>query len=145
MAIKILPPAPATAVNVHSGLNHASENEMDLDDVDLLLESARPSKGAPSSARKAPPAAASDEQSTPQPDSKPPLHASASNLRAEYLRADSEVHDATSAGFSTPPPAGNGTPLGVNGVHGSGALGSQADVMEIDSIGHSAVASALAI
>ena len=62
----------------------------------------------------------------------------ASNLRNESLRADSEVRDASSAGFSTPPP-GNLTPLGVNGVHGSAAHGSQVDVMEVDGMGNTLV------
>jgi len=122
-------------------------DESDEDDAPIMASRGRKapkkgSKGAPSSARKAPPAAASDEQSTLQPDAKPVFHAAASNLRAGWLRADSEAHDASSAGFNTPPPpGGNGTPLGVNGVHGSGAPGSQADVMEIDAIGNSAVSS----
>lgn len=118
--------------------------ESDEDDAPIMASRGRKapkkgSKGAPSSARKAPPAAAADEQSTPQPETKPALHASASNLRAESLRVDSDAQDASSAGFNTPPPAGNGTPLGANGVHGSGAHASQADVMEIDGIGNSAV------
>ncbi|TKA64861.1 hypothetical protein B0A55_10011 [Friedmanniomyces simplex] len=94
------------------------------------------SKGAPSSARKAP-SVAVDDTSTPAPDVKPAMHASASNLRNEFLRADSEAHDAGSTGFSTPPP-GTATPL-VNGIHGSGAGGSQVDIMEVDALGHSII------
>lgn len=119
------------------------EDESDEDDAPIMASRGRkaPKKGGksgPAAARKAPPSVEVDDQSTPQPDSKPPLHTTASNLRNEYLRADSEAHDASSAGFNTPPPAGTATP-GANGVHGSGALGSQADIMEIDAIGASAL------
>lgn len=90
-------------------------------------------KGVPSAARKTPVAAV---DGTPAPETKPFQHNSTTNLRTDYLRADSEVVDASSAGFSTPPP-GTATPLGVNGIHGSAALGSQADVMETDGLGNS--------
>lgn len=119
------------------------DDESDEDDAPIMASRGRkaPKKGGksgPSAARKAPPSVEVDDQSTPQPEGKPLLHTSASNLRNEYLRADSEAHDASSAGFNTPPPPGTATP-GLNGVHGSGAHGSQADVMEIDGIGGSAV------
>lgn len=90
-------------------------------------------KGAPSTARKAP---ASGGDSTPVPETKPLQHASTTNLRTDFLRAESEAVDASSAGFSTPPP-GTATPLGMNGVLGSGAPGSQADVTEVDGLGNS--------
>lgn len=77
---------------------------------------------------------------TPMPDSKPALHASTTNLRNESMRADSEMHDVSSAGFNTPPP-GTSTPM-VNGVHNSGAPGSQADVMEVDGLGNSVMSNA---
>lgn len=50
------------------------------------------------------------------------------------------MRDASSAGFSTPPP-GNSTPLRVNGIEGSVAPGSQADVTEIDGVGASMIGS----
>lgn len=117
----------------------AEADESDEEDEPIMASRGRkaPKKGGksgPAAARKAPPSVEVDDQSTPQPDSKPPLHTTASNLRNEYLRADSEAHDASSAGFNTPPPAGTVTP-GPNGLHGSGANGSQADVMEIDGMG----------
>ncbi|SMR63557.1 unnamed protein product [Zymoseptoria tritici ST99CH_3D1] len=113
------------------------DNE-DSDEEPLIMASRgrkAPKKGAPTSARKGPPAAA-DESSTPAPESKPAMHASASNLRNDFLRADSETQDAHSAGFSTPPP-GQATPH-VNGVH-TGGVQSQPDVMEIDGLGNSAL------
>lgn len=119
----------------------AEADESDEEDEPIMASRGRkaPKKGGksgPSAARKAPPSVEVDDQSTPQPDTKPPIHASASGLRNEYLRADSEAQDVSSAGFNTPPPAGTSTP-GMNG--GSGAHGSQADVMEIDGIGGSAL------
>lgn len=114
-------------------------DESDEDDAPIMASRGRKApqkgaKGAPSSARKAPPVAV-DDTSTPDRDTKPAMHASATNLRNEFLRADSEMHDASSAGFSTPPP-GTITP-GVNGIHGSVAPGSQGDVMEVDGLGNS--------
>ena len=116
-------------------------NESDDDDDDAPLASRgrkapkKGSKAAPSSARKAP-AVSVDDTSTPAPpDVKPAMHPSTTHLRNEFLRADSEMQDASSTGFSTPPP-GNATPW-VNGVPGSNAGGSQADVMEVDGFGQS--------
>lgn len=111
--------------------------DSDDDDAPIMASRGRKApkkgnKGGPSGARKAP-AVDVDEAGTPGPDVKPAMHASASHLRNEFLRADSEMQDVASAGFSTPPP-GFATPL-VNGVHGSGAPPSQADVMEIDGLG----------
>lgn len=125
-------------------LHSVDADDSDDDDAPIMASRGRkaPKKGAPTSARKAPPVAIEDV-STPAPeDRKPALHQSASNLRTDFLRADSEAHDASSAGFNTPPP-GSATPLGINGVHGGGAPGSQADVMEVDAVGHSAASAAV--
>nr|POE93217.1 transcriptional activator spt7 [Quercus suber] len=92
------------------------------------------SKGASSSARKAPAGVTSEK---PVPDVKPAMHVSASSIRNEFLRAESEAQDASSTGFSTPPPAGTGTPFGANGVHGTGMVNSQTDLMDIDGAGPS--------
>ena len=122
----------------------ADESDDD-DDAPIMASRGRKApkkggKGAPNSARKAPHVAV-DDTGTPVPDQKPILqHSSTTNLRNEFLRADSEAHDASSAGFSTPPP-GTATPM-VNGVHGSGANGSQADLMEVDGLGNSVISSA---
>lgn len=112
-------------------------DDSDDDDAPIMASRGRkaPKKGVSSSARKAPPASA-DDKSTPAPDQKPALHASASNLRGDFLRADSDAPDVNSAGFNTPPPPGFATPH-VNGAAGSGAAGSQADVMEVDGVGNS--------
>jgi transcriptional activator SPT7 len=91
-----------------------------------------PSKGGKgsSTARKAPPAGLED---TPGPETKPPipsLNHAVSNLKNEFLRADSEMEGSVN-GFSTPPPPGTLTPLGAKyGLHGS-----QADVSEADGTG----------
>ncbi|KAK4549208.1 hypothetical protein LTR36_007666 [Oleoguttula mirabilis] len=115
-------------------------DESDEDDAPIMASRGhkapkKGSKGAPSSARKGP-SVAIDDTSTPDRDVKPAMHASASNLRNEFLRADSEMLDASSAGFSTPPPPGTATP-GINGIHGSAAPGSQVDVTEVDGLGNS--------
>ena len=123
---------------------HAMDADDSDDDDDAPIMASRGRKapkkgtGGQASARKAPNVAVEDKTSTPVPDNKPALHPSASNLRNEFLRADSEAHDASSTGFNTPPP-GFSTPLGVNGVHGSGAPGSQADAMEVDGPGQSVI------
>jgi transcriptional activator SPT7 len=91
-----------------------------------------PSKGGKgsSAARKAPPAGLED---TPGPETKPPIPSlnAVSNLKNEFLRADSEMEGSVN-GFSTPPPPpGTLTPSGQkSGVHGS-----QADVSEADGTG----------
>lgn len=114
-------------------------DDSDEDDAPIMASRGRKapkkggSKGAPSSARKAP---AVDLDETPAPEIKPALHASTSNLKNEFLRADSEVHEASSAGFSTPPP-GIVTPFALNGVHSTGAPNSQADLTEVDGLGPS--------
>lgn len=70
-------------------------------------------------------------EGTPVAESKPAIHASASSLRNEFLRADSDAPvEASSNGFTTPPPPGTATPLGMNGL-------SQADLMEVDGVGNS--------
>lgn len=123
---------------------HAAEEDSEDDDAPIMASRGRkaPKKSATSSARKAPPGAppvAIADTSTPAPeDRKPAMHASASNLRNDFLRADSESHDMSSAGLNTPPP-GLATPLGVNGVNGTAVPASQTDVMEIDGLGHSVV------
>ena len=120
-------------------------DDSDEDDAPIMASRGRKAplkggKGLPSTARKAP-AVSVDDTSTPAPDVKPAMHTSTSKFRNDYLRADSEVRDASSAGFSTPPP-GSITPA-VNGVHGSAAHGSQVDVMEVDSVELSIVGAGL--
>jgi transcriptional activator SPT7 len=93
-----------------------------------------PSKGGKGSnnARKAPPAGLED---TPGPETKPPvpsLNSAVSNLKNEFLRADSEMEGSVN-GFTTPPP-GTLTPLGPSRT---GAHGSQADFSELDGTGAS--------
>ena len=123
-------------------------DESDDDDAPLMASRghrkapAKGGKGAPSSTKRAPTVAVDESSATPAPEVRAPPHGLASHLRNEYLRADSEAQDASSAGFSTPPP-GNATPFGMNGVHGSGAPVSQAgDVMEVDGLGNSIISSA---
>lgn len=117
-------------------LQQGDAEDSDDDDAPIMASRGRkaPKKGVSSSARKAPSVSVEDK-STPAPDQKPALHASASNLRGDFLRADSDAPDANSAGFNTPPPPGFATPH-VNGAHGSAAPGSQADVMEVDGVGN---------
>ncbi|KAF9731356.1 hypothetical protein PMIN06_011855 [Paraphaeosphaeria minitans] len=96
-----------------------------------------PSKGGKggNAARKAPPAGL---EGTPDQESKPAvptLNHAVSNLKNEFLRADSEMEGSVN-GFSTPPP-GTLTPIGPNGLLRSGAHGSQADVSEADGTGAS--------
>ncbi|KAK4960382.1 Transcriptional activator spt7 [Elasticomyces elasticus] len=132
--------AEAEADERHQQALDADESDDD-DDAPLASRGRKApkkgSKGAPSSARKAP-SVAVDDSGTPVPDAKPVMHASASHLRNEFLRADSEAHEAGSTGFSTPPP-GTATPL-VNGIHASG---SQTDLMEVDAQGHSVMSAPL--
>jgi transcriptional activator SPT7 len=96
-----------------------------------------PSKGGKGSnnTRKAPSAGL---EGTPGPETKPPvpsLNSAVSNLKNEFLRADSEMEGSVN-GFSTPPP-GTLTPLGANGTSRNGAHGSQADLSEMDGTGAS--------
>jgi transcriptional activator SPT7 len=96
-----------------------------------------PSKGGKgsSTARKAPPAGL---EGTPGPETKPgvpSLNNAVSNLKNEFLRADSEMEGSVN-GFSTPPP-GTLTPLGLNGTARGGAGGSQADISDADGTGAS--------
>jgi len=128
-------------------MHSVDADDSDEDDAPIMASRGRMapkkgvSKGGPSSTKRAPTVAVEEAgDSTPAPDVKPALPLSASNLRMESLRAESEVHDASSTGFSTPPP-GNATPSGLNGVHGSGAPGSQADVTEVDGLGNSIIGS----
>ncbi|KAJ4300704.1 Transcriptional activator spt7 [Kalmusia sp. IMI 367209] len=96
-----------------------------------------PSKGGKGSSttRKAPPAGL---EGTPGPESKPAiptLNHTVTNLKNEFLRADSEMEGSVN-GFATPPP-GTLTPIGPNGLLRGGAHGSQADVSEADGTGAS--------
>lgn len=119
-------------------------DESDDDDAPIMASRGRkaPKKGGksgPSVARKAPSVTVDNASSMPDREIKPAMHPLASNLRNEFLRAESEAHDASSAGFSTPPPS-TATPA-LNGVPGSGAPGSQVDVMDVDGLGHSLLSS----
>ena len=94
-----------------------------------------PSKGGKgsSTARTAPPAGLEE---TPDPETRPPvpsLNHAVSNLKNEFLRADSEMEGSVN-GFATPPPPGCLTPLGINGIARNGlhTAGSQADLSEAD-------------
>ena len=95
-----------------------------------------PKKGA-TTTRKAP---AVGVGGSPAPEVKPPngaLHGSGSlsNLKNEFLRAESDAPmDGSQTGLSTPPPPGSSTPIGPNGIYGSGAPGSQVDLTETDRI-----------
>ena len=120
-------------------------DDSDDDDAPIMASRGRTApkkggKGGPSSTKRAPTVAVEESSATPGPEAKPPIASLASHLRNEFLRADSEAHDASSAGFSTPPP-GNVTPMGINGIHGSGAPGSQADITEVDGLGNSIISS----
>lgn len=129
-------------------LHSAEADDSDDDDAPIMASRGRkaPKKGGksgPTSTKRAPTVAVDEASSTPVPDVKPALHPAAANLRNEFLRAESELHDASSTGFSTPPP-GSATPLGplgINGLPGSGAPGSQADPTEIDGLGQSVISS----
>jgi transcriptional activator SPT7 len=81
-----------------------------------------------SNARKAPTAT----EGTPGAETKQQLHASGSstNLKNQFLRADSDHH--MENGFGTPPPAGRLTPL-PNGL--AGETVSQADPSEVEGTG----------
>ncbi|KAF2175558.1 hypothetical protein K469DRAFT_610247 [Zopfia rhizophila CBS 207.26] len=111
----------------------------DSDDEEPIMASRgrkAPSKGGKgtNTTRKAPPAGL---EGTPGPDGKPAvpsLNNAVSNLKNEFLRADSEMEGSIN-GFSTPPP-GTLTPL-PNGILRCGAPGSQADVSEADGTGAS--------
>lgn len=123
---------------------HAVDDESDEDDAPIMASRGRKApkkggKGVPSSTKRAPAVAVDETTSTPAPDVKPAMHAAASNLRAEFLRADSEAHEASSAGFSTPQP-GTATPM-PNGFHHSAAAGSQVDQTEVDGLGQSIISS----
>lgn len=91
-----------------------------------------PSKGGKgsSTARKAPPAGLED---TPGPETKPPIPSinAVSNLKNEFLRADSEMEGSVN-GLSTPPPPGSLTPFGLHSQSRTNIHGSQADVSDAD-------------
>jgi transcriptional activator SPT7 len=93
---------------------------------------AKTAKKGASSARKAPPAI---NEGTPVPESKP--NGASQPLRNNFLHPDSDIMmDGIINGFSTPPPpGGNLTPIGINGVIPSGA--SQTDASDADGPGFS--------
>ncbi len=93
-----------------------------------------PSKGAKkgnSTGRKAPPTITEEPADVKS--------ASASSMRKDFPRADSDAPmEGIVNGFSTPPPAGGTlTPIGLNGVIHSG--NSQADVSDADGPGFSVI------
>jgi transcriptional activator SPT7 len=125
----------------------------DSDDEEPIMASrgrkapAKKGKGT-NAARKALP---SDQEGTPGAESKPIVSgglaagsahsAGGSNLKNEFLRADSDVPmEGLINGFATPPP-GSLTPLAINGIIGSGAPPSQADMSELDVPGTAALGS----
>lgn len=124
--------------------NQGIENDLDGgedSDDDRPIMASRGRK-APSKSKKGPTnsseeAAKDDGEMTPNAESKPAVHASSSNLRNEFLRADSDMPgDHLTNGFGTPPP-GNVTPL-VNGFSANGAAGSQTD-MDAESVAQTGV------
>ena len=116
----------------------------DSDDEPIISSRGRKAPGKKakkgSNARKALPG--TTKEGSPALDPKTGFHAllpnaSNSNLRNEYLRADSDVPmDGSQNGLNTPPP-GTLTPAGMNGVLGSVPHGSQSDLLEIDAFGAS--------
>lgn len=80
-------------------------------------------------------------EGTPGAETKPTiqgLHStgSSTNLKHEFLRADSDMAmEGSQNGLSTPPP-GTITPAGLNGHFGSGQPGSQVDPLEMDAFGN---------
>ncbi|KAF1973533.1 transcriptional activator spt7 [Bimuria novae-zelandiae CBS 107.79] len=115
----------------------AAEDSEDEEPIMASRGRKAPSKGGKgsSAARKAPPAGSED---TPGPEAKPAvptLNHTVTNLKNEFLRADSEMEGSVN-GFATPPP-GTLTPFGPNGLLRSGAHGSQADISEADGTGAS--------
>src|ERR1700760_2033900 len=94
-------------------------------------------KKGSSTTRKAPP---SINEGTPAPETKDtkPNATSAQGLRNNFLQADLDAPmEGIINGFSTPPPpGGNLTPIGINGVMPSGA--SQADLSDAEGPGFSA-------
>ncbi|KAI9822493.1 MAG: Transcriptional activator spt7 [Pycnora praestabilis] len=97
-------------------------------------------KGA-NTARKAPSAGL---EGTPGAEIKPSLQSlvsggSNTNLKNEFLRADSDAPmEGSQISLSTPPP-GSITPAGVSGILDSAPPGSQADAMDIDGFGSSVI------
>lgn len=96
-----------------------------------------PSKGKKGPTNNGRPGSAADGEGTPAVDGKPALMSSTSNLKNEFLRAESDAPGELGPnGFATPPPA-SATPF-VNGVASSVAHDSQADPMDMDSSGPAA-------
>ena len=114
----------------------------DSDDEPIISSRGRKAPGKKakkgSNARKAPPGA---QEGSPALD-KPAFHillpnSSTSNLKHEFLRADSDVPmEGSQNGLNTPPPR-TFTPAGMNDALGSVPPGSQADPLEIDGFGMS--------
>jgi transcriptional activator SPT7 len=109
-------------------------DDSDDDDAPIMASRGRkaPKKGVSTTGRKGPDGASADGAEVAV-DSKPGMHPSASSLRGDFLRADSEMVDATSVGTGTPPP-GFATPA-MNGINGIHAPGSHSDLQEVDSLG----------
>lgn len=114
----------------------------DSDDEEPIMASrgrkapSKKGKKGTGTARKAPQA----QEGTPTAESKPAIPTvvgATPNVKQDFTRADSDAPmEGSRNGFSTPPP-GTLTPLGQQGMLGSGAAGSQADASEADGIGGS--------
>jgi len=118
--------------------NDPDAGEDSEDDRPIMASRGRkaPSKGKKGPTTDSKEASVVDGESTPVAEGKPPLQrTSTTGLRNDFLRGESDAPgDSQSNGFSTPPPAGNATPF-VNGVPGSGAHGSQPDIMDVEGNG----------
>ena len=127
---------------LHAVDGDADDGE-DSDDEPIISSRGRKAPGKKakkgSNGRKALPGA---KEGSPNLDSKSGCYillpaVSNSNLRNEFLRADSDVPmEGSQNGLNTPPP-GTLTPAGMNGALGSVPPGSQADLLEIDALGTS--------
>lgn len=118
----------------NQGLDNDLDGGEDSDDDRPIMASrgrkapSKGKKGPTNNNRKAP---KDEKEGTPNTEQKPAIHLSTSNLRNEFLRAESDTSGEHLAnGFGTPPP-GSVTPL-VNGF--SAHPGSQTD-MDADSEG----------
>ena len=111
----------------------------DSDDEPIISSRGRKAPGkktkkGSSAPRKAPPGIL---EGSPSAETKPSIQGlssanSGSNLKNEFLRADSDtVMEGSQSGLFTPPP-GTVTPAGINGILGNGAAGSQHGSMDID-------------
>ena len=105
----------------------------DSDDEPIIASRGRKAPGKKakkgSTARKAPVGAL---EGSPAVEPKPVANGLSTNLKHEYLRADSDTAmEGSQNGMATPPP-GMITPAGVNGIFGHGASSSQPDIMDVD-------------